>query len=75
MKGRPLKEITEETELTKYEFDNLLIYNTSIPTGKTIGKKWRLDSGGVNYLCEYDKYINDGKLINIKTTRIKLINP
>ena len=71
--GKPLSEITEETKLSQQEFDKLLVYNTSLPTGQTIGKQWRRDWNGVHYLCEYDKLIDDGKFINIKTTRIKLI--
>lgn len=68
-----LEDITEETELTQEEFDALLVYNTTLPTGKTIGKRWRRDWNGVHYLCEYEKYINDGKDIQIKTTRIKIV--
>ena len=67
-----LEDIMEETELTQQEFDALLVYNTTIPTGKIIGKKWRRDWNGLHYLCEYEKYINDGKDIQIKTTRIQI---
>lgn len=31
----------ETTYLTQKEFDGLLEYSTSIPTGTTIGKKWK----------------------------------
>lgn len=31
----------EEVELTQAEFDALLEYSTTIPTGKRIGKQWK----------------------------------
>lgn len=31
----------EVVELTQAEFDALLEYSTTIPTGKTIGKQWK----------------------------------
>lgn len=48
----------ERVELTKQEFEALLEYSTSLPTGKTIGKRWRryLFSGpcaGQWVMCEY----------------------
>ena len=43
----------ETVHLTQKQFDNLLEYSLTNPTGVTIGKQWKRLSRGNWYLCEY----------------------
>ena len=68
------------THLTQREFDELLEYSTTLPTGTTIGKKWkrRVPPSGSNptwFLGEYvedvEPYKSQG-MVGIKWTRIEI---
>ena len=58
----------ETIVLTKIEFDQLPTYSCSIPTGTTIGKRWKRGAPYINpdtwYLCEYVE-ASDTKMIGI----------
>lgn len=76
--------MTEETiVLTKQEFDSLPEYSCSIPTGTTIGKKWKMNrfafvkfEDGIKreewHLCEYVEHA-DPKLVGISYKSIVAI--
>lgn len=40
-------------QMTQAEFDSLLEYSKSMPTGTTIGKRWKRKDSGVWWLGEY----------------------
>jgi hypothetical protein len=44
-------------ELTQAEFDSLGEYSTSIPTGKTVGKRWKrnVNCGGLRFENKVDE--------------------
>lgn len=63
----------ENIVLTQKEFDNLLEYSCSLPTGTTIGKKWKKGWPYYKptewYLCEYIKH-DDPDKVGISYKRI-----
>ena len=50
----------ETVHLTQKQFDNLLEYSLTNPTGVTIGKQWKRRRGDNWYLCEYVKSEQEG---------------
>lgn len=69
----------ETVELTQQEVDALLEYSTTIPTGKTIGKRWkrRLFAGpraGTWVLCEYIPD-PDPSFVGIASRAIRVVDP
>lgn len=49
----------DEIVITSCELDRLLEYSTSLPTGTTIGKRWkRLTAGGEWVIGEYVEHPN-----------------
>ncbi len=59
-KNPPLGATDEVVVLTQDEFSALPVYNTSMPTGTTIGKRWRLVIGGVWWMGEYIAHADPG---------------
>jgi len=58
--------IGNDVVLTKKQFDELLEYSCSLPTGTTIGKQWKKGVPYNNpktwYLCEYVKHEGESKV-------------
>lgn len=61
--------------LTKAEFDTLLEYSLSLPTGTIPGKRWKCRAKGPDnwFLGEYGDFI--GGDIQIKWSKIVIVNP
>jgi hypothetical protein len=67
--------------LTQSEFDALLDYSYSIPSGTTIGKKWKRrwpyrDDEGPPFFWYTGEYIRDPEpgMIGIKWRRVVIVN-
>jgi hypothetical protein len=72
--GGTLPSPGEDVTLTRAEFDALPEYSTSIPTGTTIGKRWKRNMGnGVWWMGSYAEH-PDPKLVSIVWNLIN-INP
>lgn len=52
----------ETIQVTKSEFDRLLVYNLSYPTGKAVGKRWKTWFRGYWYLCEFVESLTPGTI-------------
>ena len=61
--------------LTQEEFDALMEYSTTVPTGQMIGKQWKAQDGsGTWYLREYTKDPQgDPKMVAIETRKIEVV--
>lgn len=65
--------MSEETvRVSQAEFDQLLEYNSSYPTGTTIGKRWKRQVGNGYHLCEFVEH-EDPRLVGIKYAKL-LVN-
>jgi hypothetical protein len=48
----------ESAVMTPQQYSQLTVYNTSLPTGKTIGKRWRAGEWMGEYVkCEEPGYV------------------
>lgn len=47
---------TREAYMTWGEFRDLLEYSSTVPSGQTPGKRWKMKRGGEWYLRQYELY-------------------
>lgn len=59
--------------MTAKEVAKLPAYNSSYPTGTTIGKRWKRTNGGITWICEYIEVKRPG-YVAVRATRLMLVN-
>lgn len=75
----------KEIKLTQVELDKFSEYSCSLPTGTTVGKRWKRDANAYRrglpegtlpawWIGEYVEH-PDPEMINITWTRVKLMVP
>jgi len=77
--------MADEIRITESELAKLPEYSCSVPTGTTIGKRWKYDHNAYNprktseepewYIREYVEHPTDPSLVRIKTTKVAFVVP
>lgn len=70
-KNPPMGATDDVVTLTKAEFDALLTYDTSLPTGTTVGKRWKRVIGDVWWMGEYVAHADPG-VTGIRWSKIRV---
>lgn len=75
----------KEIKLTQVELDKLPEYSCSLPTGTTVGKRWKRNANAYGggppedppywWIGEYTEHPTDDTLVNITWTRVRLMAP